>query len=437
MDCYSFLEKFIEALSKGCDFLILRSYEELPYKRSGDVDILIRKKDYKLAIRLLQSFQGVKVIQYLNLYNVKAYLVLCEETGDLFKLDFHLDEEWWGIEYLPTQYFFENARRFKSFWVPDRATQVFLILLEGLLWGGKVPKKWRGVIQESLAEEGFLKHLRPLFDYVFGKKLSSHLIFYLERQEFDEMEKLRPRLIFAFIMRSLFHRPFRTFYRFTSFILQSLGRYIVPPGKMVVVEGLDGSGKTTLSQFALEKLRNRGVPAIYFHWRPNLFPQLSELFYGKNSAYDDRGNLKPPHSAPPSSRISSIFRVLYYALDFILGYYVKVRPLLSKRYVVVFDRYFYDMYLDPLRSRLKGVDRFTLFLSLFIPKPAGLIFVDANYEKILERKPELTLDAMKEIRERFGNFRKKVKFPILIVENNGTLESAQKEFLASVYNLLR
>ena len=60
-----------------------------------------------------------------------------------------------------------------------------------------------------------------------------------------------------------------------------------------------------------------------------------------------------PHESEPSGWIGSFFRLAYYTIDYVFGYWIKVRVSIAKQpCLFVFDRYFFDNIIDPRRSRL-------------------------------------------------------------------------------------
>ena len=167
---------------------------------------------------------------------------------------------------------------------------------------------------------------------------------------------------------------------------------------MIAVLGADGSGKTTLMQGMTPVLRDvLNREPRYEHLRPNLFPSLARLM-GKTT---NTGPTSNPHAGAPFSRTGSVFRLAYYTLDYILGYWFKVYPAMAKNSTVwLFDRYFYDFFIDPARGRIRLPKPIIRFLSIFIPKPDLILCLGANPEIIHRRKPELSPgEVQRQVRE--------------------------------------
>ena len=153
-------------------------------------------------------------------------------------------------------------------------------------------------------------------------------------------------------------------------------------GIMVVFEGTDGSGKTTI----INELNKCNIDLFsgrysYYHWRPGFIKKKE----AQGKAVND------PHAKPPYGKIKSMAKFLFFNVDFVLGYWLKVRKELLAGNLVVFDRYYYDYYLDKLRYRLTIDNRILdLFLPI-IPKPDITFLLIGNPKILYERKKEIPI----------------------------------------------
>ena len=112
------------------------------------------------------------------------------------------------------------------------------------------------------------------------------------------------------------------------------GRHIYP-GKLVVFEGLDGSGKSTQAQLLLKYLSSRGYHVFFTEW--NSSDLTSEIIRrGK------RKNLLTP----------TTFSLLH-ATDFADRFERNILPPLRAGYLVICDRYIYTAYA---RDVARGCD---------------------------------------------------------------------------------
>jgi thymidylate kinase len=124
-------------------------------------------------------------------------------------------------------------------------------------------------------------------------------------------------------------------------------------------------------------------------------------------------------------------------LDYWLGFVFVLRPLLARAGLVIFDRYYHDLLVDPLRYRYGGPMWLAKFLARAIPPPDLLFLVlDADDEVILSRKREVTLEELRRQREGYQQFASGYKRAILVNTDRGiepTVEQASRfvvEYLA-------
>lgn len=152
--------------------------------------------------------------------------------------------------------------------------------------------------------------------------------------------------------------------------------------------GTDGSGKTTIMQMVLPDLEKRiGRKFIIHHLKPDLLPPLGRL---RGVNHEAGWVCTNPHGSKPSGFLGSCFRLAYLTLDYVLGYWFKVRPKIKSPDVAgwIFDRYAYDMLIDPRRFRLKLPHWMIKMALAVIPKPDVVVCLGGDAEKIHTRKPE-------------------------------------------------
>ena len=161
---------------------------------------------------------------------------------------------------------------------------------------------------------------------------------------------------------------------------------------MLAVVGPDGVGKSTFIELLRRELarvlvKDRDSIKVS-HFRPRLLPNIRELL---RKGSTDAEEFTRPHRAAPAGKLGSLFRLGYYWLDYVAGYWLLVRWRSPREHVYVFDRYFYDFLVDPRRSRISlpyGVRR--AFLA-FTPEPSLVFFLDCPADVVFRRKQELPL----------------------------------------------
>lgn len=163
--------------------------------------------------------------------------------------------------------------------------------------------------------------------------------------------------------------------------------------KFIVFLGTDGTGKTTIineiKPILDEATRNN---TIVNHLRPNLLPPLARFRLRRKPVELYKGKNIDPHGSSLSSTTGSFIRLVYLLIDYIFGYWIITRTLLaSKPTIIIFDRYAYDMHLDPRRFRLNLPARVIKLFTNFVPKPDIIICLYGTPETISLRKKELPL----------------------------------------------
>jgi thymidylate kinase len=170
-------------------------------------------------------------------------------------------------------------------------------------------------------------------------------------------------------------------------------RVLYPTGMQVVLLGTDGSGKSSV----IEALLRAGVYGFrrlhYTHFRP-----------GWSNPENARPNPRPnprPHGAPPRSRLTSTVKLLYYAADFVTSYVLDTRPRMVRSTLILFDRYYHDLLVDPRRYRYGGALTVARWIGSVVPRPHLVILLDAPADVVRARKQELPVPEIERQREAY------------------------------------
>ncbi len=144
--------------------------------------------------------------------------------------------------------------------------------------------------------------------------------------------------------------------------------FLVPhayPGRLVVAEGLDGSGKSTQLQLLRFWLRSEGYETVLTKWNSSkLIKQI--LKAGKKRGYMDPALLSILHAA-----------------DLAELYQCDIVPALKRGAIVLADRY---VYAALARDLARGVERdWTQQVYQFAARPDLVIYFHLSAEQSLER----------------------------------------------------
>jgi thymidylate kinase len=175
------------------------------------------------------------------------------------------------------------------------------------------------------------------------------------------------------------------------------------PSYSIAFLGIDGSGKTTIINRVTPLLKEVYSDRVYYeHLRPNCIPTLARLL-GKKRALDETDT--NPHVKKQSGPLGSIFRFGYYFLDYTLGYYLKIFPKKAFHSCVwIFDRYYYEYLIDPLRTRISLPKWVFKAGMLLIPEPDLIICLGTIPKIIHSRKPEMNVEEITRQMYELSNF---------------------------------
>ena len=87
-----------------------------------------------------------------------------------------------------------------------------------------------------------------------------------------------------------------------------------------------------------------------------------------------------PHSSKPRTFLLSILKLFYFLVLYNSGYWFTIYIHKVRSRLVIFDRYYHDIIVDPIRY-MNGAGVFwSKLLGVFIPKPDLWILLDASPE---------------------------------------------------------
>jgi thymidylate kinase len=154
----------------------------------------------------------------------------------------------------------------------------------------------------------------------------------------------------------------------------------VSTGLFIAFFGPDGVGKSAIIEQLKVAAGTDFSAVVQFHFRPML---------GRQAPH--RSPVSDPHAQAPRSLLVSCAKLLYWLLDCWYGYFVAVRPARRCSGLVIFDRYYPDILVDPLRYRLPaGSLRFATWLAAFAPRPDLCVLLDAPADVVQRRKQEVS-----------------------------------------------
>lgn len=420
---YDLISKVFEYLNSNINYAVLRNYQKLPLENtSRDIDILVEKSQF---MKRETEFYYLIVTSGFNITTLyksdKIFTYVCASISN--------DE----IELVQFDFFFN--------------TSVFGFLLLDAKSVLKL-REYNGAIYHVSSEYEFLdKYLQmkllnveypEKYFFLKTKVRQSDLLTNILKEivccsSLNDLDKLSTGVFkFRVLFQNFKKRPWMQILSFYFFIATYLKNYFFYKGYSIGLTGADGSGKTTIINATVSTLQKTYPSIKFFHFRPSFLANLGEAAFKLKLISDVDRNYSIPHRSKKTGKLNSLVRLLYYSLDYIIGYFLRVRPYLCKRSIVIFDRYYTDIIADSRRSRIFLNHKFLYwFGKLFIPALDYNILLTADRDIILSRKQEIDKEGIDQINAKM-NFLSKKKGYCLVI-NNGTPEEAVQRILAYVF----
>ncbi|MBQ7947858.1 MAG: hypothetical protein IJ277_06810 [Bacteroidaceae bacterium] len=419
------ISDIIGLLNKEANYAVLRNFEGLPDKNnSRDIDIIITRDSYKKVKDLLVTLidnSGWKIITYLHSDRLISYVcaTTTEEHTDIIQWDFFFDTSVWGIQLMSADEFLAH-KKFNGFlYYIDTDGQFLDKYLYNRAVGSKYPEKYRATREAAEHRPTVEKKVKEIFGC----------------NSVAECDKKSGK---SLILKALWHnlkaRPLALIWDIIYFLYTFIGNYICSrTGFSIGFTGPDGSGKTTVIDMLLARIAPVfGTAHKYYHFRPMLFGNLGEVAHSAGIKKEVDRNFDKPHRGGKTGKLSSLLRLAYYSIDYIIGYFIKVKTVTRITRVVVFDRYFTDIICDSRRSRIYLSREFLYcWKKLFIPSLNYNILLTASCDTILARKRELDEEGIRTINDKIDYLCNKKGYRKVL--NETTPQAAVAEILTYIF----
>jgi serine O-acetyltransferase len=158
--------------------------------------------------------------------------------------------------------------------------------------------------------------------------------------------------------------------------LTRLRTWFRPPGLLIACLGPPGSGKASV----IEELSARPLEVFESAHTMELRPGVMRA-----------GTITPNRSTrkrEPRGRFTTIVKLMMFVVDYWLGYWLWIRPKLVRSTLVVSNRYFDDVLVDPRRYRIDHALAFARLLLRWVPRPHVWLVFDIPSQALQERQGE-------------------------------------------------
>lgn len=203
--------------------------------------------------------------------------------------------------------------------------------------------------------------------------------------------------------------------------------------KIIYIMGIDGSGKTTVSEHLEKLLRERGYKVNVMWLRFNHVitkPLLAICRLLGLTQYKDHGGIRVGYHNFYRSRIVSWLFVLLQYFDAVRVKYLRILPKMrGGDSVLILDRYIYDILIDVMvDTRIENLDEGLVGKAFrkLIPEEALSLLVDRDLAKVLEVRPEGRVDRNFELKYQY--YKKLSESDLVVtIKNEGQLDDLLKK----------
>ena len=182
----------------------------------------------------------------------------------------------------------------------------------------------------------------------------------------------------------------------------------------VVLLGADGAGKSSVIDGLIRRLNAAGIPARMRHLKPKLvMPQFRN---NPDSIVVD------PHGKPPRGAFLSLVKIGVWVFE---EWYATLFQE-EKNTLMICDRYFHDLLIDPRRYRYGGPMWMARLTAALMPQPRLWVLLDAPPEVLRQRKQEVAPEETVRQREAYLAFIRRRRRHV-IVDATQPLEKVEAE----------
>jgi dTMP kinase len=172
-------------------------------------------------------------------------------------------------------------------------------------------------------------------------------------------------------------------------------------GRLIVVVGIDGSGKTTQAKLLVEDLKKSGlnVSYVWSRWEPTVLRPLIKKLKKEsaNSSSNSKNKINTLKDRKRKLLNNPVLKWLWlgtFFIDYGIQLFAKIRIRLFKKQIIISDRIYYDSLIDQAINfrESKNLLLYSLnsfWMKLIFPEPDMVFYIDCPEEVAYSRKDDI------------------------------------------------
>jgi thymidylate kinase len=405
----------------GIRFALLHGWNSLSRERPSDLDLVVDSKSLPLLEEFLRA--AYRIVQVFH-YEATGFAFVLRDTssdGRCAIVDVTTDYRCKGRIFLSEEELLQERRPWNGYWVAAPEREFSYLLAKKICEKGSLPETQREHLRVLAAHLG--RQAYTVAGRLFGADWAGRVVRWITAENWSQFDSHLPAMRRAIERHSL-RRDLSNPVRYWSREIARLWhRWRSPTGLFVAVLGSDGAGKSTLIQSLEGGFQGAFRRVKSFHFRPRFLRAHPST------------TIAEPHAKPPYSRPRSSVKLLYYLLDYVIGYWLRVRPALARSTLVVFDRYYDDLLVDSRRYRYGGPDWLLRAGRRLVPLPHLVFVIDAPENQLIRRKTELPLEELKRQRARFRELAGESD-RFIFLDGTAPIEEVTRQAMESIFAAL-
>lgn len=428
-DIFNFIVE--EFKTKNVNYVILHSYQKLPYEFDSDIDIAIDIDKIENAIQLLDKTligTGWKVIQY---WRHEYYAVDCVISNDVefLQVDFCIHYERNGRIVMPIEELVRDKQEFSNFYIPSIKVEFTYIILKKIL---KKNFSERSKDQLSLLWKKMSYEERDIIIVSLNRFLDNKTITnILDCVQIGNYNNINMHELHQELLRKTSDISSNLHYIMFD-IKRKIERIIHPTGLFIVLLGVDGAGKTTIATQLINSYTTAFRKINHYHSRVRILKDISQI-----GSKEEQIDASDPHGKKYKAGVLvSVIKFMYYFMDYVAGNFI-ISTAKIRSSLVLIERYYYDYAIDKKRYNLKLSDNFIGFFGHFVKKPDVIFILTGDSKILLERKHEITIDQIEEQKNKLEVVFKNNPKSVFIDTTTTTVEECVSKMLQKCNSVMR